>query len=306
MFNTSKTAVVTVTYNSSQVIVDFMSSILRQTFSEFTLYIVDNASSDQTLEHVARYRDPRICVIANAENIGIAEANNQGILAGLASGCESVLLINNDTEFESSLLEKLVAGLEQYACEMIAPKILFHDNQHIIWSAGGGFNPLKGYAGFHFGLGQSDRGQFDNGRLVEHAPACCLLVRKEVFERIGLMDTRYFVYLDDTDFCYRAKRAGIRLRYLPSATLLHKASSLTGGPESDFSIRYRTRNQVYFMLKHLGPWRGLYYLPAFQIHQVIKLVSREIDLAGFFLRESAFIEGLKVWRHSITSEGSRS
>ncbi|MBZ5501602.1 MAG: glycosyltransferase family 2 protein, partial [Acidobacteriia bacterium] len=139
----------------------------------------------------------------------------------------------------------------------------------------------------------------DAARVVDHAPACCLLVRKEVFARIGLMDSRYFVYLDDTDFCYRAKRAGLRLFYLPSARLLHKASSLTGGPESDFSVRYRTRNQIYFMLKHLGLWRGLYYLPAFQIFLVLKLIFREIDLSGFFLREKAFAEGLRVWRHSV-------
>jgi GT2 family glycosyltransferase len=303
---TAKIGVVTVTYNSSRVIDGFMNSLLQQSYSNFVVYIVDNASSDQTLEQVRRYTDTRIIVIANTKNVGIAEANNQGILAGLTAGCASILFLNNDTEFGPSLLENMATGLKKFDCEMIAPKIVFHDNQQVIWSAGGGFSPLKGYAGFHYGLGEPDRGQFDESRRVEHAPACCLLVRKEVFERVGFMDSRYFVYLEDTDFCYRAKRAGVKLYYFPFALLLHKASSLTGGPESDFSVRYRTRNHVYFMLKHLGPWRGLFFLPAFQIHQLLKLVSRKIDLSGFFLRESAFIEGLRVWKHSIANEGQQS
>lgn len=299
MADDARIGAVTVTYNSSQVIDGFLASMLRQTHSNFILYVVDNASSDETLARVARYKDSRISFIPNQRNLGIAEGNNQGTEAALGAGCELILFINNDTEFDPCLLGKLVLGLKEHGCDMIAPKILFHDNQELLWSAGGGFSPLKGYAGYHYGLGQVDRGQFDAARVVDHAPACCLLVRKEVFARIGLMDSRYFVYLDDTDFCYRAKRAGLRLFYLPSARLLHKASSLTGGPESDFSVRYRTRNQIYFMLKHLGLWRGLYYLPAFQIFLVLKLIFREIDLSGFFLREKAFAEGLRVWRHSV-------
>lgn len=294
----SRVGVITVTYNSAQVLDSFMSSLLKQNYSNFLLYIVDNASSDATLQIVARYFDPRIRLIANRGNLGIAEGNNQGIAAALADGCDLILLINNDTEFDPLLVEQLAVGLTQHACDMIAPKIIVYGDETTIWSAGGGFNPFKGYAGFHFGLNQRDCGQFDVARRVDHAPACCVLVRKEVFDRIGKMDDRYFVYLDDTDFCFRAKRAGLRLIYLPSAKLLHKVSALTGGPDSEFSVRYRTRNQIYFMLKHFGPWRALYYLPAFQLYQLAKLLFRKIDLAGFVLREKAFLEGLRVWWQS--------
>jgi GT2 family glycosyltransferase len=290
-----KIGAVTVTYNSGEVIEGFLRSLLAQTHGDFILYVVDNASRDDTLGRVARCHDPRIVVIANTTNAGIAEANNQGIRAALASGCDAVLLINNDTEFEPALVRKLVSGLQESGCDMIAPKILYHDNRQLIWSAGGGFNPLKGYAGFHYGLNQVDRGQFDTPRRVDHAPACCLLVRRSVFSRVGLMDDRYFVYLDDTDFCYRARRAGIYLRYHPAATLLHKASSLTGGPESEFSVRYRTRNQVYFMLKHLGAVRCLYYLPAYQLFLLLRLIFGRFGFSSYLLRQRAFAEGLRLW-----------
>jgi hypothetical protein len=290
--------VVTVTYNSAAVIDGFLRSVLSQTHCEFVLYIVDNASIDDTVSSIGRYKDTRIRTILNRRNAGFAEGSNRGIRAALQDGCDAVLLVNNDTEFEPGLFDKLVHGLSDYKCDIITPKIVFYGAQNTIWSAGGGFNPWKGYAGFHYGLGEPDCGQYNLPRTVEHAPGCCALVRSSVFSAIGLMDSLYFVYLDDTDFCYRAKEAGLKIIYLPAAILLHKASSLTGGPESVFSVRFRTRNQIYFMLKHLGVWRSLYYLPAFQVYQLAKLLLRKIDFAGFLLRERAFFEGLAVWRRS--------
>jgi GT2 family glycosyltransferase len=289
---------VTVTYNSSAVIEPFLQSVLAQSYSDLLLYAIDNASADDTLAKIARYSDERIRLIRNKTNVGFAEATNQGVAQALQADCESVVFINNDTEFEPSLIEKLHAALREYKCDMVAPKILYHHDRRIIWSAGGGFRPLRGYAGFHFGLDMPDRGQYDTARPVQHAPACCLLVNKGVFSTVGLMDPNYFVYLDDSDFCYRASQAGMKLMYVPSATLLHKASSLTGGPESDFSVRYRTRNQVYFMLKHFGVWRNMFFLPAFQIYQLMKLLSRKIGFREFALRQKAFLEGIRVWNGS--------
>lgn len=291
---------VTVTFNSGRVIDGFLTSLLCQTHSEFLLYSVDNQSTDDTLEKVSHYPDQRIRVISNPDNRGIAEANNQGIRAAIADGCELVLLMNNDTEFESRLFEKLVEGLDRYSADMVAPKIFFHHDQNIIWSAGGGMDPRKAYSGFHYGYGEIDAGQYDTPRLVGHAPACCLLIRREVFDRIGMMDDRYFTYVEDTDFSYRAMKAGMKLMYLPSATLLHKAHSLTGGLFSDFMMRYTTRNRIYFMLKHFGPWRGLYYVPAYQAHLFLQLILHKVKPSMFWLREKAFFEGLRLWRESIT------
>jgi GT2 family glycosyltransferase len=295
-----KIGVVTVAYNSDRVIDGFLTSLLRQTHSDFILYIVDNASSDGTLAKVAAYDDSRIHVLANPENLGAAEGNNQGISAALGAGCDAVLLINNDTEFDPSLLDQLASAIEKHACDMVAPKILFHDNQQTIWSAGGGLSRWKCYAPFLYGHLEVDRGQYDEPRKLENAPTTCLLMRKEVFQRVGLLDSKYFAYWEDVDFCYRANRAGLRIMYLPSARLLHKAHSLTGGLLSDFMMRYTTRNRVYFMLKHFGPWWCLYYVPAYQVYLVLQLMLRKVGWPRFWLREKALVEGLKVWGQSVT------
>src|SRR5580698_4096735 len=95
----AKVGVVTVTYNSEKVIDAFMRCILKQDHENFIVYVIDNCSSDAALQRVAHYRDARIVVIANQNNLGVAEANNQGISAALQANCEHVLLLNNDTEF---------------------------------------------------------------------------------------------------------------------------------------------------------------------------------------------------------------
>ena len=281
--------VVTVTFNSAPVICGFMDSLLQQTHAGFILYVIDNASADETLKRLAEYQDCRMMIVSNPTNVGVAEVNNIGIRAALKDGCSSVLLINNDTVFDSDLLSKLDTGLEQYNCGMVAPKILFYDDPERIWCAGAYFSRMRASAR-HFGAGRKDDGQFDRPRVVDYSPTCCLLIRRQVFDVVGLMDANYFVYFDDTDFCYRAHRAGIKLFYVPSARLLHKVSSLTGS-ESDFTIRYCIRNHVYYLLKNFPRWQLLFYLPAFQIHIFAKFMIRLWNRRAFWLAERAFREG---------------
>ena len=97
MDSSRKIGVVTVTYNSGAVIRDFVESLLKQTHRDFLLYVIDNASTDDTVALFADYPAPRIVVVRNPSNVGVAEGNNLGIRAALRDGCTSVLLINNDT-----------------------------------------------------------------------------------------------------------------------------------------------------------------------------------------------------------------
>jgi GT2 family glycosyltransferase len=294
--------VVTVTFNSASVISGFMDSLLKQTHAEFILYIVDNASSDGTLKLVSEYDDSGIVVIRSRTNVGVAEGNNIGIRAALRDGCGSVLLINNDTVFDSDLVSKLVDGLRQYQCDMIVPKILYFNQPERIWCAGGYFSRIRAASG-HFGEGRKDDGQFDQPRAVDYSPTCCMLVRRKVFDGIGLMDANYFVYFDDTDFCYRAYRAGIRLFYDPSARLFHKVGGLTGGAESEFTLRYSTRNHTYYLLKNFSGWQVLVSLPAFQICIFAKYVFWERRLKSFWVAEKAFWEGISLFCSRVGKTG---
>jgi len=285
--------IVTVTYNSGAVVGDFIDCVLKQRHSEFILYVIDNASADNTLQVVSTHPDPRVVVVRNPANEGVAEGNNIGIRAAIKDGCSFVLLINNDTAFEPDLLGELIEGMRKHECDMAVPKILFFDEPQKIWSAGGYFSAWRGSAR-HFGFGRKDDGTYDRPRAVNYNPTCCMLIEREVFGRVGLMDANYFVYFDDTDFSLRAYRTGVRLFYIPSARLLHKVSSLTGA-ESNFTYRYSIRNHVYYLLKNFPRWYGLYYLPALQIHIFAKYLLLLRHPKSFWVAQKAFWEGISLF-----------
>lgn len=288
-----KVGVVTVTYNSAAVITAFLESMFRQEHDNFILYVIDNCSADETLEIVSHHQDPRIVVIANKSNGGVAEGNNQGIREALKADCEYILLVNNDTEFGPSLLSSLRRDCKTYECDMIVPKIMYHDRPDVIWCAGGKFSRLRGSAN-HLGGDRKDVGQFDVPRQVEYAPTCCMLIRPAVFRRVGLMDARYFVYFDDTDFCFRARRAGQKLYYTPSTRLFHKVASLTGGGTSSFHLLYTTRNHVYYLAKNYGWLHCLYYLPLYQLRLASKLLTGRLPMDGFRVSQAGFWQGVRM------------
>lgn len=295
--------IVTVTYNSAAVIPDFMESVLQQSYEHFRLYVVDNCSSDETLAVCAGYSDPRVVVIRNPTNVGVAEGNNIGIKAAVSQACRCVLLLNNDTVFDADLIARLQQGLQRHQCDMIVPKILYYEAADKIWSAGGAFSRLRGRS-VHIGFNKRDDGRFDQAREIEYSPTCCMLIRREVFERIGLMDPNYFVYFDDADFCLRALRAGVKLVYTPEARLFHKVSSLIGH-RSDLSIRYVTRNHVYFALKHFTRLQTLYYLPVCQAHIFVRCVLAKNIGRAFVIAQKAFVEGIALFRsvHNSAAPG---
>jgi GT2 family glycosyltransferase len=265
-----KIGVVTVTYNSSAVLPDFLGSIEQQSYRHFILIAVDNASVDDTLEQLRASNFSNLVLIENEQNRGVAAGNNQGIRAALAAGCEHVLLINNDVTFGPDLLAMLLSGLAKQSCDMTTPLIYFNDPPTRIWAAGGEFQPLFGWRIYHKGENETDDGRYDRPQVVRYTPTCCVLIRGVVFRQIGLMDERYFVYFDDVDFMYRASLACISLFLIPEAKLRHKVNSLTGGEHSDFSLFYGTRGRTLFLCKHFGRLRGTFWTWSYWVFYWLK------------------------------------
>lgn len=289
---TSKIGVVTVTYNSGEVIDDFMQSMLSQSHENFILYVVDNASTDNTLERLKNYNDTRIVIIPNGTNVGVAAGNNQGIKESLRAECSHVLLINNDTVFDKDLMQYLLKGLQEHQCDITVPKMMYHDNPNVIWFAGGYFNKWKLYGNEHIGMDEIDQGQYDKVSKIEYAPTCCMMLKSSVFEKIGLMDERYFVYYDDVDFCMRALQNKVTMRYLPKITLFHKVSSLCGGSESDFTLRYTARNRVYYVSRINMLF--LLFVPFYLLYRPLnKLVLNKISFQKVLIVIGGILDGYR-------------
>jgi len=168
-----------------------------------------------------------------------------------------VLLLNNDIETEmTDVVGQLVSLCEEKGEKMAVPKIFYYDTRKL-WMAGGYMDRWRAL-GVHYGYGKADAPKYSVGKYISYAPTCFMIIAKEVFESVGYMDEKYFAYYDDTDFVLRATRAGFKLYYDPSASILHKVSSSGGGDLSAFYIYYSNRNKIYFIRKNLKGFKRFF------------------------------------------------
>lgn len=286
--------VVTVTYNSESVLDDFLDSIVAQQGVGLRVYAVDNASSDGSVARLGaetRLRDLR--VIANSDNLGVATGNNQGIEAAMQDGCDWVLLLNNDTLFSSELVVTLVRDAEQNGLKLVAPLIEATEPARTIWYAGGRIRGLS-LVTRHTNVGKQIGSVPVELAPTGYASTCCLLVHPEVFSAIGLMEPTYFVYFDDVDFAIRAIRAGFRYWLDPAAHVVHKASALTGGKESPFTVAWTARNWPLTVRRNRRGVARLLAMTYIQVWILGRMMLGRDSLAEFRLREQKFRESLGV------------
>jgi len=297
-----KIGVVTVTYNSDKVLQPFLSDLFAQSFHNFNLYVIDNASEDKTLKILDDLNDNRVNQIRNHSNIGVAAANNIGIKKALEDKCSHILILNNDIEFSNTLFKDMLVSIKKENCSMMTPKIMYHSDKDIIWYAGGGFKKSNGYLPYHNGFNENIKNNNYKSLYVDYASTCCLLIKKDVFETIGYMDEKYFVYFDDTDFLFRVKKEGVHKIYYDSQiTLFHKVGSLTKSLTKEFERSYRThfflkqniRNHIYFLRKIGSLYSYLFCLFLFFKNNLRFLFSSRIkkDFSTFLIINKSYFQG---------------
>jgi GT2 family glycosyltransferase len=291
-YTPGKIGVVTVLYNSATVLKEFFESIERQQYTNFVVYCVDNASTDDSVDQ-CRSRGNQYIVIESGTNVGVAAGNNVGTRAAVADGCEFVLYLNNDVVFGPELFGQLVEGLRHYDCSMTTPLMYYHDRPEVIWAAGGYFQPWLGYRCLHFGHGETEVTQPQREAQVSYTPTCCVLVRREIFAEIGIMDERYFVYYDDTDFMLRAWKRGKKLYFLPHAKLWHKVSSLAGA-DSPFRQRYLTRNRALYTHKNVNPLGACLISALYCAYFPFMWLRRRITKEEAIKKMRYWIDGIRV------------
>lgn len=247
-----KIGLVTVLYNSDEVLEGFFKSVSFQNYKNYCLYLIDNSVNEKTdkLIDLLLQKFPVIASnhIKNDTNIGVAAGNNTGIKIALSQGCSHVLLLNNDIEIpQTFLMENMFEISESKNESLIVPKIFYYPGKKI-WMAGGYIDRFRAL-GVHYGYNKNDLPKYNIPRQVTYSPTCFMLIRKEVFEKVGMIDEKYFAYYDDTDFVFRAGLAGFKIFYEPSLYILHKVSSIAGA-ESPFYVYYSNRNKIYFIRKN--------------------------------------------------------
>jgi len=232
-----------------------LEALACQTFTDFAIVVVDNASSDGSLAWLASER-PDVTIIRRQDNGGFAKAVNEGIRASVSP---MVALLNNDTVADPRWLEELVAALEsRSAYDIAASLMLFYDRPDLVNAAGDVFR-VRHLNAANRGFGDPADG-YDAPRRVLGACAGAALYRRQVFDDVGLFDEDFFLMHEDTDFNIRALVLGKRCLYVPTARIRHKLSATIRTMPSAELQRMRIRNEGIVVGKDL-PWELLALVP---------------------------------------------
>lgn len=259
--------IVILNWNQPELTINTIGSVkkISHRFFQYHITLVDNGSSDDSKDKFTKIygSDSQVSLVLNKHNLGYVDGNNSGIKLSLEGDFDYILIINNDVLVKPDFLDQLIGFSQsnpQYS--ILGPKIYFapghefHYSRYkkgeigrVIWSAGGRID-WNNVIGSNIGVDEVDSDQYDvANNKVDFISGCCLLAKKEVFSKIGLFDSKYFLYLEDVDFCQRAVKAGFKMVYVPDSVIWHinAGSSKSGG---DLHHYFLSRNRLIFGFRY--------------------------------------------------------
>lgn len=202
-------SIVIVNYNGRIWLKSFLGSIFSQTYDNFEVIFIDNASTDDSLTFIKKYY-PIVRIIDNKTNVGFGEANNVGVKK--AKG-DIIFFLNNDTLLPKDVLEKLILYKKKHNLNILGPKILNYKGEDIY----GGKRlsvDITGYLGY--------------GQKSFYIDGCALIIDKKDFLKLGGFDEKYFMYSEEIDLCWRAHLLGMKVAICENTSIKHFAGG-TGG-----------------------------------------------------------------------------
>lgn len=232
--------IVIINYCSYDDTIECVKSIKESTIDQYRIYIIDNASPDGSGSLLKTHLAPQCKVVLLDSNTGFSRGNNIGIHHAIKDGCNSILILNNDTIIDQSMLSKLIddAGFNT----VTVPVMYYYDKKESVWFGGAYFD----YLGIPRHLYQEP----SDDMLIECATGCCMFMMRSVIDTVGFWDERYFLYWEDADYSKRMLDSGINIKLIKNAKLWHKVSSSTGGSSNPGTIYYMLRNKLLFLSQY--------------------------------------------------------
>lgn len=234
---------------------------LKHTNTEVTIVVVDNASTDGSVE-ILHEKYPTVDIVELPVNKGFTGGNNEGIRYATTHGSDYIWFLNNDTIVDVNALEALLDAFQDPSVGIAGSKIYFmkhfefHASRYkpaelgrVLWYAGGIIDWNNIY-GSHRGVDEVDHGQYDQEEETPFVTGCSLMISKECLELVEGFDNKYFAFLEDLDMCLKVEYAGYKVMYIPQSIVWHKNAGSTGGPGNVIHQYYMTRNRFLFGIRY--------------------------------------------------------
>lgn len=248
-------ALIIVYYNHKEQLDDFLLSLKKNTTTKIKLYIAD-LSQNLQLDNNHSFETE----IFKGANKGYSYGVNLCIKTALKQGFEKFCVLNYDTYLDSRFIKNIMIRFK--TADIFGGKIYYargheyHQGRYqkkdlgkILWYAGGTINWNHATV-THRGVDKVDQGQFDQIEKTEFIPGTMIAFNKKVIDRVGFWDEHFFLYYEDTDYCVRSQKQGLKLIYDPKIILWHKNAGTTGGPGSKLHVKHQTYSRLLFGLKH--------------------------------------------------------
>ncbi|MEW5923863.1 MAG: glycosyltransferase family 2 protein [Candidatus Zixiibacteriota bacterium] len=243
--------VIVLTWNRVEAVIRCLLSLNALDYSNYEVVVIDNHSEDGTVERL-RSIFPRLDIIANERNLGYTGGNNVGIRHALNKGAEYIVMLNNDTLVHPDFISEMVKVAESdRSIAVVGSKNIMCVRPRIIWAAWGEITYGSTLTRIH-GKHSLDSSEYNQIRDVDQVIGCGYMWRREALLDIGLLDTNFFGYHEDVDWCFRARKAGWRVVYVGSAIVYHQGGlSCSPGFTHCIPVMYFLgRNGVLFVRKH--------------------------------------------------------
>jgi len=259
-----KVSIIIPNYNGVHYLKECLDSLDRQTFTQFEIIVIDNASTDGSVNYLKNNKH-NIKLIEMKENLGFSIAVNMGIKNSLG---DYVVLMNNDTVATETWLEKLVSCIEKekeaFSC---SSKMIRYTDKNIIDDAGDGYTIL-GWS-IKYGDGK-DIKCFNKNREVFSSCGGAAIYRKSILSEIGLFDENFFAYFEDLDLSYRARIFGYKNLYCSNALIYHIGSGTSGSRYNEFKAKLSARNNIYLIYKNMPIVQVIVNLPFIIVGYIVK------------------------------------
>ncbi len=275
--------IVIVNFNCGSYILECLESIKKNNFLLSNVIIVDNNSSDESVEKIVK-SFPDIVILYSDYNSGFSGGCNIGIKYALENNYKNVFLLNPDTILSETFFESIYKNLDNYC--LLVPQVLNHNNSISI-NNNGGLNFYRGITSSK-NINDSDCTN-EEYCYLKMSSACAILIPKLFFSEVGFFDENYFLYWEDTDLIYRGLKSGFRIKLILKSKLFHDESSSSGGKKSLLSLYYNYRNRLYFMTKHSSRFYQfsifkLYFASTLFINFCILFFKGEFSRIGIIIK----------------------
>jgi GT2 family glycosyltransferase len=262
----AKVTVVIVNWNGERFLDRCLSAALAQTVIPHEIILVDNASSDASIEIVRQF--PSVRLLVQNQNLGFAHGNNVAIEAAAAES-EWIALLNSDAYPAPSWLEALMSAARDYpAFDVFGSKLVKATDPAVLDGVGDAYH-MSGRV-WRIGHGEPVASFSEQACEVFSPCAAAALYRRQALVDAGVFDEDYFCYVEDVDLGFRLRLAGHKAMYVPDAVVHHVGSATTGGQHSDFSVYHGHRNLVWTYVKDMP---GLLFWLLLPLHVLMNLAS---------------------------------